>query len=714
MATGVTLPSLGPPCLPPRPTCAGGVGHCNAPMLRASASSLNAGQTQLVASGVAVATAAAAAAATATSGRNAKSRRLEARTRLHVVGAPAKSVIDAPDVDAALYEACRHRRSADARRLLSDMSHGTVTRSTWHTSADTPFSWACWWGLLDVVRLMTDRFPEEVRDAVPVAISQSCRGGQLDVAEYIIDRFPGEARAVASREFSEACLNRRQDAAWLLVRTFPEEVVHALSWPNEYDHSTALHGVCRHGLIGILRSLLKRFPEEVHASLGHKDQYGKTALAWACENKHEDIVQSMLEQFPGEFVAMPPEVSSAPSSSQVVKALEALPKMIGNESREILEQQRYRVVGSHSAVKQCRWTKHALRGEGQCYKHTFYGISSHRCMEGTPSLACANKCTFCWRNHANPVSTSWNFQSDDPEWIVQESVLNHLDLVAQAGSSPVAIPARLAEARSVGHMALSLVGEPVLYPRIAEFVESLHRRRISTFVVTNGQFPDELERLPWVTQLYVSVDAPTANELRAVGRPLFRDHWQRLRRSLEILREKGDRQRTVCRMTLLKAQNMGDDAASGYAELLRLSECDFVEVKGATWSAGMEKAGMAKTNVPVPEEVRAFAEELVDMLPGYGVACEHEHSTSVLLARRDKFLEPTGRWRTWIDFERFADAAIAGAPLDVVDFTLETPEWALARDWNNWTPQNGGFDPEDLRIYRRPPPYTPRGGHRVR
>jgi hypothetical protein len=24
-------------------------------------------------------------------------------------------------------------------------------------------------------------------------------------------------------------------------------------------------------------------------------------------------------------------------------------------------------------------------------KHTFYGIESHRCMEATPSLACANK-----------------------------------------------------------------------------------------------------------------------------------------------------------------------------------------------------------------------------------------------------------------------------------------------------------------------------------
>lgn len=58
----------------------------------------------------------------------------------------------------------------------------------------------------------------------------------------------------------------------------------------------------------------------------------------------------------------------------------------------------YHIVGSHSGVKMCRWTKSMLRGRGGCYKHTFYGIESHRCMETTPSLACANKCVFCWRS----------------------------------------------------------------------------------------------------------------------------------------------------------------------------------------------------------------------------------------------------------------------------------------------------------------------------
>ena len=75
-------------------------------------------------------------------------------------------------------------------------------------------------------------------------------------------------------------------------------------------------------------------------------------------------------------------------------------------------------MGSHSGVKLCRWTKSMLRGRGGCYKHTFYGIASYQCMEATPSLACANKCVFCWRHHTNPTGTSWVWEKQSPEEIL--------------------------------------------------------------------------------------------------------------------------------------------------------------------------------------------------------------------------------------------------------------------------------------------------------
>ena len=65
-------------------------------------------------------------------------------------------------------------------------------------------------------------------------------------------------------------------------------------------------------------------------------------------------------------------------------------EMLTPSLRQALMKQGYKLLGSHSGVKMCRWTKAMLRGRGGCYKHTFYGISSYQCMEMTPSLACAN------------------------------------------------------------------------------------------------------------------------------------------------------------------------------------------------------------------------------------------------------------------------------------------------------------------------------------
>ena len=65
----------------------------------------------------------------------------------------------------------------------------------------------------------------------------------------------------------------------------------------------------------------------------------------------------------------------------------------------------------------------------------------------------------------------------------------------------------------------------VAYPRIREFLSALHRRRISSFLVTNGQFPQALSTLPQVTQLYLSCDGATAEQLKSVGQPLFKDFW---------------------------------------------------------------------------------------------------------------------------------------------------------------------------------------------
>lgn len=370
-------------------------------------------------------------------------------------------------------------------------------------------------------------------------------------------------------------------------------------------------------------------------------------------------------------------------------------EMITPALRSALTKQGYKLIGSHSGVKLCRWTKSMLRGRGGCYKHTFYGIESHRCMETTPSLACANKCVFCWRHHTNPVGTEWRWKMDPAEKILEESVEKHQNMIRQFRGVPGVKPERYEEGLAVKHCALSLVGEPIMYPEINAFIRLLHRQKISSFLVTNAQFPQEIRSLVPVTQLYVSVDASTKDGLKKIDRPLFKDFWPRFLDSLRALGEK--RQRTVYRLTLVKAWNVEEMLA--YSELVALGQPDFIEVKGVTYCGESSASTLTMANVPWHQEVVAFVQQLADMLPQYEIACEHEHSNCLLIAHT-KF-KVGGDWWTWIDYQRFQELVRAhedsGGRLgfSASDYMAETPRWAL------FGARERGFDPKDTRFQRR-------------
>lgn len=134
-------------------------------------------------------------------------------------------------------------------------------------------------------------------------------------------------------------------------------------------------------------------------------------------------------------------------------------EMITPTLAQSLTKQGYKLVGSHSGVKICRWTKSMLRGRGGCYKHTFYGIESHRCMETTPSLACANKCVFCWRHHTNPVGTEWRWKMDEPEVVLKGALEGHRSMINVLKGVPGLVKDRFDEAMEPKHCALSLVGK---------------------------------------------------------------------------------------------------------------------------------------------------------------------------------------------------------------------------------------------------------------
>ena len=378
-------------------------------------------------------------------------------------------------------------------------------------------------------------------------------------------------------------------------------------------------------------------------------------------------------------------------------------EMVTKLQRKALTKEGYKIIGTHSAVKMCRWTKNQMRGRGGCYKHSFYGITSYQCMEATPSLACANKCVFCWRHHKNPVGTEWRWKTDEPEMIVAEAIREHQAMVNQMKGVPGVVPERYQEAFTVRHCALSLVGEPIMYPKINEMIRDLHSRSISTFLVTNAQFPEQIKTLDPCTQLYVSVDAATSESMKAVDRPLFKDFWNRFKTSLAYMRDK--QQRTVYRMTLVKSYNM--DEVRGYADLIAEGQPDFIEIKAVTYCGKSDASSLTMKNVPWHHEVCAYAEAIAQNLkereggtaPVYSIATEHEHSCCVLLAREDKF-KPNGEWYTWIDYPKF-DRLIAEyyesngeKTFSSCDYMARTPDWALYQS------SERGFDPAENRWKR--------------
>ncbi|KAF2009912.1 hypothetical protein BU24DRAFT_444620 [Aaosphaeria arxii CBS 175.79] len=380
-----------------------------------------------------------------------------------------------------------------------------------------------------------------------------------------------------------------------------------------------------------------------------------------------------------------------------------------------LTKQGYSIIGSHSGVKICRWTKSALRGRGSCYKYSFYGIQSHLCMEATPSLSCSNKCVFCWRHGTNPVGTTWRWITDAPDTIFDGITTAHYKKIRMMKGVPGVRAERFAEAMRIRHCALSLVGEPIFYPHINDLLTIMHSHRISTFLVCNAQHPAQLASLVPVTQLYVSIDASNKDSLRKIDRPLHRDFWERFCACLDILRNRRFEQRTVFRLTLVKGFNMAEEVR-GYADLVERALPSFVEVKGVTYcgTSAAGSAGLTMQNVPFYDEVADFVRELDAELArrglAYGIAAEHAHSCCVLLADRTRFMRD-GRWHTRIGYDKFFDLCegktqgtrvekdevtgeekvVGWRPEDYIGD--ETPEWAL---WGN-----GGFDPRDVRVWRK-------------
>lgn len=300
---------------------------------------------------------------------------------------------------------------------------------------------------------------------------------------------------------------------------------------------------------------------------------------------------------------------------------------------DALHQQGYNFIaeGSTAAVKPCMWCKRAVRGGEQCYKHQFYGIESSKCVQMTPTLKCNQRCLFCWR--------SMEFEPKDTVILTPDEIISSIPALQRKGLSgdkPFSDKEKWEDAvNNPSQFAVSLSGEPTLYPYLPQLVEKLKSSGSSVFVVSNGTVPSMIEKI-FPTQLYISLDAADISAYEKLCRPIGDAEvmWNNINKSLSLLRAKEEKgTRTAVRITLVKGYN--DSFSKGFAEIITKTMPLFVEIKGYMF-LGYSRMRLSENEVPNMDYVREFAEHVSDAC-GYELFGENIPSRVVCLKRPENY-----------------------------------------------------------------------------
>lgn len=297
--------------------------------------------------------------------------------------------------------------------------------------------------------------------------------------------------------------------------------------------------------------------------------------------------------------------------------------------KNLLKKQQYEFLGEHSASKICEWTKKSILNKGSCYKEKFYGIKCHLCAQISVSMNyCDNDCIYCWRERNN---SEFNI-IDKPEDILNNIPRLQKKLLSGFGGNKDINKKKFLESGDPRHIAISLTGESLCYPRINELIKKIKERNLTCFIVTNGQFPEILKKLEPPTQLYISLNAYNKRLYNKIHNPSRKDAYELLLKSIEILRELKIKTRTALRLTLIKNINLKNPKE--YVNLIEIADPDFIEIK-AYMFVGASKKKLNIKNMPYHHEIVAFSKK-IEKYSGYYIMDEQPASRVVLLSKGDK------------------------------------------------------------------------------
>ncbi len=321
---------------------------------------------------------------------------------------------------------------------------------------------------------------------------------------------------------------------------------------------------------------------------------------------------------------------------------ENLPDNLPRISETFLDSQRiafeksgYRFVGPnrHSAISICEWCRNSLREEGFCYKQKFYGISSNRCIQMSPAVfTCTQNCLFCWRPTRFALPQS-NQKWDSPKDIMDGCIAEQKQILQGFAGNEKTSSKKFYMAMRPRHVAISLCGEPTLYPYLGGLIDDIHQRKMSSFLVSNGSLPEKILSLidngQQPTQMYMTLAAPDNETLQKTSLPMIDNAWDRLNESLSLLQKFN---RSVIRLTLVR--NLNFHSPQNYAELIEKAAPDFVEVK-SFMAVGGAQARLPYDSMLSSDEILEFASS-IEKHSSYRIADQQKESRVALLTRGGK------------------------------------------------------------------------------
>ena len=172
---------------------------------------------------------------------------------------------------------------------------------------------------------------------------------------------------------------------------------------------------------------------------------------------------------------------------------------------------------------------------------------------------------------------------------------------------------RLDESLLPSHYAISLSGEPTMYPKLPKLIKYLNslEQTKSIFLVTNGQEPDMIQKLQdedaLPTQLYLSTNAADYESFMKINKPRYDDSWERWNRTLEMLKDLNTR--TVLRITLIRDYNDQKESIPAFAEMFRKASPHFIEIK-SYMHIGRSTNRLEHENMLEMDEIKKFSEAI--------------------------------------------------------------------------------------------------------